>query len=32
MITREIYQICEGHYGIFNGKAAVREFIGSFME
>jgi glyoxylase-like metal-dependent hydrolase (beta-lactamase superfamily II) len=24
--------LCEGHYGIFNGKAAVREFIGSFME
>ncbi len=24
--------LCEGHYGIFNGKAAVREFINSFME
>ena len=24
--------LCEGHYGIFNGKAAVREFISSFMD
>jgi len=24
--------LCEGHYGIFNGKTAVREFISSFME
>lgn len=23
--------LCEGHYGIFNGKTAVREFISSFM-
>ena len=23
--------LCEGHYGIFNGKTAVREFINSFM-
>jgi len=23
--------LCEGHYGVFKGKAAVREFISSFM-
>jgi len=23
--------LCEGHYGVFNGKAVVREFISSFM-
>lgn len=24
--------LCEGHYVIFNGKTAVREFISSFMD
>ena len=24
--------LCEGHYGIYHGKAVVREFISSFME
>lgn len=24
--------LCEGHYGVFKGKAAVRKFISSFMD
>lgn len=31
MLGLNVDILCEGHYGIFNGKAAVREFITSFM-
>lgn len=31
MLELNVDILCEGHYGIFNGKAAVREFITSFM-
>lgn len=31
MLELNVDILCEGHYGIFNGKAVVREFISSFM-
>lgn len=32
LLDMEADILCEGHYGIFRGKNAVRQFIGSFLQ
>lgn len=32
MLDMNIDILCEGHYGVFKGKDAVREFVASFMD